>query len=136
MCKSYFGTFNFEHLLLSSLILNTFYCRLWCHIVWHSLHQLSWFCPLPSSCASPITHWQGKTRGWKVLGLHYGMLAIRWFINNIMIIKNPNHTTIQTMLKKINSIPAKANAVMKASTVVTFSNKKTFSFYSLIINLT
>lgn len=65
------------HWRCTLLLLHRFHCQAGHHMVRVIsiviLGQLSWFCPLPASCAPPAPCWQGSIRSGKNLG---SMLAV------------------------------------------------------------
>ena len=90
----------------------------WCHmarnIALASLGQLSWLCPLPTSCAPPAFLLAGHEKlknPW--LGLN--ATGDNWkhqCVINILLILNPKHSTIPATRKKINSVLAETRTTI------------------------
>lgn len=98
-------------LLLHSL---SFYCWAQRHPVWSislvSLVQLSWLCPLPTSCPPPA-HWP---LGWSwrgsldaPTGSTGQQRTTHWCLINSVTATNTKHSTMRAAIKKVNFIPAR-----------------------------
>lgn len=77
-------------------------------VSWGRLCQL---CPLPASSHPPPTHWEGRTGKRESLGAMQALLttAKTRCVVNTALVTDPQHSTLQTALSTINSIPARAS---------------------------